>query len=112
METIHNIFSGDDSIGLILFTWIGANIGHILSLYDTTFKGTTAFVEGIIPGRTATFYKRIDFIFLPVIGAILASYLIDPKTIPNSIFAGISWSGTIMALLKRNVQPFDRPKGV
>jgi hypothetical protein len=82
-------------------TWIGAICGHVLSLYATDFPGTKPFFEKVSPGKSETFYYRMDFCILPIIGALLAYSLLDPNSIKASIFAGLSWSGTLTALLKK-----------
>lgn len=97
MEILITIF------GSIFFkTWLGAVCAHILSLYSDEFKGTIPFLEKMFPKKSATFYFRLDFLFLPLIGALLAYVLLDPISLKSSIFAGLSWSGTLIALLKRN----------
>ncbi|MDR1891236.1 MAG: hypothetical protein LBQ23_03640, partial [Puniceicoccales bacterium] len=53
-------------------TWLGAVCAHILSLYAAELKGTIPFFKKIFPKRSAAFYFRLDFIFLPLIGALLA----------------------------------------
>lgn len=83
-------------------TWLGAICAHILSLYSSTFKGTIPFVKSIFPDKSATFYSRLDFVILPVIGTLLAYVLLEPDNLKSSIFAGLSWSGTLIALLKRS----------
>ena len=83
-------------------TWVGALCGHILSLYSADFMGTKPFLEKMFPGKSITFYYRLDFIILPVIGSLLAYVLLDPESLKTSIFAGLSWSGTLIALLKKN----------
>jgi len=35
-------------------------------------------------------------------GALLASILLEPNNLKSQIFAGLSWSGTLTALLSRN----------
>ncbi len=90
-------------IGNIFFqTWLGAVCAHLLSLYSDDFKGTIPFVKKLMPNKSETFYFRIDFIILPLIGALLAYVLLDPTSLKASIFAGLSWSGTLIAMLKRN----------
>ncbi len=97
MDIFNNI------IGNIFFqTWLGAVCAHLLSLYSDDFKGTIPFVKKLLPNKSKTFYFRIDFIILPVIGALLAYVLLDPNSLKASIFAGLSWSGTLIAMLKRN----------
>lgn len=97
MDIFNNI------IGHIFFqTWLGAVCAHLLSLYSDDFKGTIPFVKKLLPNKSKTFYFRIDFIILPLIGALLAFVLLDPNSLKASIFAGLSWSGTLIAMLKRN----------
>jgi hypothetical protein len=89
--------------GSIFFqTWLGAICAHLLSLYSDEFKGTIPFLKRLFPSKSNTFYTRIDFVVLPLIGALLAYILLDPTNLKSSIFAGLSWSGTLIALLKRN----------
>jgi hypothetical protein len=85
-------------------TYIGAICGHILSLYTNEFKGAIPFFERIFPNKTQTFYFRIDFLILPIIGALIATVLLDPSNTKSAIFAGLSWSGTLTAFLKRNTE--------
>ena len=56
----------------------------------------------MFPKKSNTFYFRLDFFVLPLIGTLLAFVLLDPVSLKSSIFAGLSWSGTLIALLKRN----------
>jgi glucan phosphoethanolaminetransferase (alkaline phosphatase superfamily) len=84
-----------------IFIWIGAICTHILSFYSTNFKGTIPFLMRLIPGKSEAFYFRIDLVILPLIGALLALILINPVSIKASLFAGITWSGSITALLNQ-----------
>lgn len=83
-------------------TWLGAICAHILSLYSSSFKGTIPFLKNLFPGKSKVFYFRLDFLVLPVIGTLLAYVLLEPVGLKSSIFAGLSWSGTLIALLKRS----------
>ena len=86
----------------IFLTWLGALCGHILSLYSKDFNGTKTFLEKLFPNQNETFYYRIDFVLLPLIGALLATVLLEPTNLRSSIFAGLSWSGALTALLRKN----------
>lgn len=88
-------------------TWLGALCAHVLSLYSSEFNGTIPFIKNIFPNRSDKFYFRWDFFLLPVIGALLAYVLLDPTNLKSSIFAGLSWSGTLIALIKRNNNNFE-----
>lgn len=85
-----------------LITYFGALCGHILSIYSSEFKGSIPFLEKIFPNKTPVFYFRVDFMIMPIMGALLAFFLLEPDDIKASLFAGLSWSGTMMAILKRN----------
>ncbi|HCW08855.1 MAG TPA: hypothetical protein DGG95_15980 [Cytophagales bacterium] len=90
-------------MGSVFFkTWLGAICAHILSLYSEEFKGTIPFFKQMFPKRSPVFYFRLDFLVLPLIGALLAFVLLDPVSLKSSIFAGLSWSGTLIALLKKS----------
>ena len=70
-------------------------------MYSDDFKGTKPFLEKMFPNKSTTFYFRLDFVILPLIGSLLAFVLLDPMNLKTSIFAGLSWSGTIIALLRK-----------
>lgn len=95
MDTLSKIANN-----LFFVTWIGAIIGHILSLYKPEFRRTIPFIRGLIPNKSDTFYFRMDFLLLPLIGAFLGLFLIRPSEVENAIFTGLTWSGTLIALLK------------
>lgn len=79
--------------------WFGAVCGHILSLYSDDFKGTQPFLKKMFPEKSDKFYARFDFLLLPIIGAVLSIVLLEPDNLKSAIFAGLSWSGTLIALL-------------
>lgn len=85
-----------------IYAWFGAVCGHILSLYSGKFKGCQPFLKKIFPDRSETFYVRFDFILLPIIGAVLSITLLDPDNAKSAVFAGLTWSGTLMSILTYN----------
>lgn len=84
-----------------IISWFGAICGHILSLYSDDFKGSQPFLKKMFPNKKETFYVRIDFILLPIIGAVLSMVLLEPTNIKSALFAGLSWSGALMAVLRQ-----------
>jgi hypothetical protein len=92
--------------------YIGALILHIFSMYDKNFHGTEEFLTGILPNKSKAFYKRVDFICLPIIGTIIAIVLMSPKGPVAGMFSGLSWSGTLVAFLKRGTHPNPQINGV
>lgn len=87
---------------LFLQTWVGALCAQLLSLNSNEFNGTIPFVKKVVPNKSDTFYFRMDFLLLPLIGALLAYVLLDPTSFKTSVFSGLSWSGTLIAMLKGN----------
>jgi hypothetical protein len=95
------------SCALIYF---GALAGHMLSTYNPQFKGTRPFISANLPGRSDTFYSRIDTMLLPVLGTFLAYYLIVPQDGRAQLISGLTWSGTLVALLQiRRGSDSDQP---
>ena len=82
--------------------YVGSICAHLLSLNAEGFKGTIPFMKRFFPSKSETFYFRIDSVVLPVIGALLACILLEPKGLKAAVFAGMSWSGALIAFLKRN----------
>lgn len=101
IENIYKFFENHPRVVLLLCTWLGALVGHILSLYDTSFKGCRSFLSRVIPEKNDVFYDRLELILLPAIGCILAYLLLDPSNMKSATFAGLTWSGTLIALLKK-----------
>lgn len=84
-----------------IVSWFGAICGHILSLYSNEFEGSQPFLRKLMPDRSDAFYCRVDFVLLPLIGAALSVALINPSSIQSAMVSGLTWSGTLMAMLKR-----------
>ncbi len=104
IDFIYDFFFYHNKLTLIVFTWLGAFIGHILSIYDKDFKGIRFIVERLYPKKKEIFYERIDLIFLPIIGCVMAFILIEPSHYKNAFFAGLTWSGALVAILKQKGQ--------
>lgn len=101
METENEFLLNNVGLIIILCTYVGAICAHVLSLYTNNFSGTVPFFRQFFPGRSATFYFRLDFVILPVLGTFLAYFLLNPNGVTQGIFAGLSWSGTLVAFLKK-----------
>jgi len=93
---------------ILVVTYFGALCGHVLSLYSPKFKGLTPFLEKFLPGKSATIYFRLDFFILPIIGTFLAFNLLEPANIKTALFAGMTWSGSLLAIL--NTSGRQNPK--
>lgn len=85
----------------LLLTYFGALVVPILSLYPKEFKGALTFLQKMFPNKSERFYFLLDFLIVPIIGALLGYYLLDPISTKASICAGLSWSSTITAFSKK-----------
>ncbi len=79
-------------------TWLGCVCAHILSLYNPSFEGIRPFVSKLIPNKSNVFYNWIDFILLPLVGVLLALFLLEPQGAKACFFAGISWSAVLTSI--------------
>lgn len=86
-----------------VITWVGAIFAQMLSICSPNFKGIIPFIKKLIPGKTNPFYFRLNFIFVPFIGAILAFILMEPDSTKDALLSGLSWTGTITAILQQNL---------
>lgn len=88
--------------------WFGAISGHLLSLYSKDFQGTQPFLRKMFPNKTDAFYVRVDFILLPLIGTVLSITLLEPSNMKSAVFAGLSWSGSLVALLNDKKEKVEK----
>lgn len=101
IDILYDFLTTHVRLTLLLFSWIGALIGHMLSIYDKDFKGIHFIMARLFPNKKEVFYDRMDFILLPLIGCVLAFILIEPSNFKTAFFSGLTWSGTLVALLKQ-----------
>lgn len=95
-----DIFSNNEKLILWISAWLGALCCHMLSMYSDNFDGTQPFLKKFFPNHSEKFYVRINAIILPLIGAFLSIVLFEPTNIKGAVVAGLSWTGTLLALLK------------
>lgn len=81
---------------VIAFT---AAFAAMLSYSPKGFKGTIPFLKQCFPGLSKECYFRINFFLIVVIGTFFGYLLSQPKTPTACIFAGLTWTGSIQAIL-------------
>ncbi len=86
------------------FTWLGAVSAHVLSKFKPEFHGTIPFLQGIYPSQSDAVYKRLDFIILPLIGSFIAFILMEPGNLKACLLTGITWTGSIIALIPKQTK--------
>lgn len=87
-------------VKIFLCIYVGAIVAHILTVYADNFKGLKPFLTKIFPNKPDVFYDRLDLVFLPVIGSLLAFVLISPVDFKSAISSGLSWTGTVFTMLQ------------
>ena len=83
---------------LLLWVWFGVFSANVLSLSSKRFKGTLPFLKKILPNKPNCVYTLIDVILTPVIGAFLGYILAEPQNMKTALVAGLTLSGSIIAL--------------
>lgn len=75
----------------------GAYICQLLSLNRENIQGITPFLRRFYPGKSKKWYFRVNSIFFPVIGTLLAYILLNPTDLRSSFLAGITWCGSLQS---------------
>lgn len=83
---------------LLFWVWFGVFSANILSLSSNKFKGTQPFLKKILPNKSSRVYTIIDVILMPIIGAFLGYILAEPQNMKTALVAGLTLSGSIIAL--------------
>lgn len=81
---------------VIAFT---AAFAAMLSYSPKGFKGTIPFFKQCFPGKSKKYYYRINFFLIVIIGTFFGYLLSQPETPAACIFAGLTWTGSIQAIL-------------
>lgn len=76
-----------------------AAFAAMLSYSPKGFKGTIPFLKQCFPGKSKKCYFRINFLLIIIIGTFFGYLLSRPKTLAACIFAGLTWTGSIQAIL-------------
>lgn len=83
----------------LLVVAITAAFAAMLSYTPKGFKGTIPFLKQCFPGKSKECYFRINFILIVIIGTFFGYLLSQPKTPIACIIAGLTWTGSIQAVL-------------
>lgn len=83
----------------VLVVAFTAAFAAMLSLSPKGFEGTIPFLKQCFPGKNKKYYFRLNFFLIVVIGTFFGYLLSQPETLPACIFAGLTWTGSIQAIL-------------
>lgn len=76
-----------------------AAFAAMLSYTPKGFKGTIPFLKQFFPGKSKKCYFRVNFFLIIIIGTFFGYLLSKPETTTACIFAGLTWTGSIQAIL-------------
>lgn len=83
----------------IIIVAITAAFAAMLSFTPKGFKGTIPFLKQCFPSRKKEWYFRVNFILIIIIGTFFGYLMSSPKSPVACIIAGLTWTGSIQALL-------------
>lgn len=83
----------------ILTVAITAAFAAMLSFTPKGFKGTIPFLKKFFPSWTEERCFRVNFFLIIIIGTFFGYLMSSPKSPVACIIAGLTWTGSIQALL-------------
>lgn len=78
-------------------TLVGATMTQVMSLKMGTV-GTRPFLEMWWPKKSDVWYSRMNCLLLIILGTILSFVILEPDSAKSSLFAGLTWCGTLQSL--------------
>lgn len=104
---ISNFIVENSNIALFILTYMGAVCGHIFMFGNPDFRRITMFLKSLIPEKSDSFYTRLEFVILPLMGSILIFFIITPSQSKEAILTGLTWSLVITSLMKQQVKSYE-----
>jgi len=100
MENLRSLF-GDPlvvAIGLYLVTLFGAIAMYVFGL-QKGIEGSITFLRRVLPGKSETFYHRVDFALVSLLGSFIGLIVFTPTNAFQALAAGCGWVGALTMLL-------------
>jgi hypothetical protein len=85
-----------------LTTLFGATAMYVFAL-NKGFQGSVPFLKGFFPGRSETFYNRVDFFIVILAGSIIGTISFSPSSSLQALAAGFGWVGAMNVLMTPKV---------
>jgi hypothetical protein len=81
----------------------------------TSAKGlesTVPKIKQLIPGKTDTFYARLDFLLVVILGPVIGIICFKPDNSLQALAAGWSWASALNVLVQQKtpLSPLDSPR--
>lgn len=80
-----------------IMTLTGAIITQLFS-FNVKTVGATPFLKQYCPNKSDTWYFRANSIVLVLAGTLLSFIILEPDSVKTSLFAGLTWCGTLQSL--------------
>ena len=87
----------DCNVGCFFTLLAGAFVCQLFSLNSNKIQGLKPFLKRCFPGKDEKWYFRVNTIFFPLIGTMLAYILISPSDLKSSLLTGITWCGSLQS---------------
>lgn len=93
-------------VGALLYvvTLFGAAAVYLLKLHHD-FEGSVAFFKKVFPGKSQTFYARVDFFVVSIVGSVIGMIVFQPTNATQALSAGFGWVSSLNVLLAERGQP-------
>jgi hypothetical protein len=83
-----------------IITMFGTTAMYVFSLHKG-FQGAMDFLKRCFPDHTPSFYARLDFFLVIVLGSIIGFILFSPATAIQSLCAGLGWVGAMNTVVSK-----------
>lgn len=84
-------------------TLFGATFAYMFSI-RRGFTGSETFLKRFFPGKTETFYFRLDFVLVTFCGSLIGTIFYAPGNPFQALAAGIGWVGAVNVLVGTQAQ--------
>lgn len=81
----------------LFVTFIGAAITQMLS-FNLKTVGATRFLRMWFNNKSEAWYARTNCVVLILVGTVLSFVILEPDSTKTSLFAGLTWCGTLQSL--------------
>ena len=75
------------------------------------FEGALSFLRSILPNKSETFYRRVDFLVVTVAGSLIGVIIFEPRTPFQALAAGVGWVGAMNTLLSSSAKTLVKGGG-
>jgi hypothetical protein len=109
VKFLTDLLAGDSGAAALrgLLFYLTAMLGAIITYLFASTKGlesTVPKLKQLFPGKTETFYYRLDFFLVVIIGSIVGYIFFAPTQTIQALASGCGWVGALNLLLQQKPQ--------